>query len=145
GQQQTEAEPRLRRDHHADADEQRGGKIDHRRADERLQRNAVPLAEHAGADRSSDEHESDQGRRRRAHQQVEIVPSAKEFRGRALHASALSSRHGLACPGHPRLSLYQESNPWTPGTRPGMTAWMGLGWAKLHRMATRPALACEGV
>ena len=30
-----------------------------------------------------------------------------------------ASRHGRACPGHPRLR--KESKTWMPGTRPGMT------------------------
>src|SRR3954451_20268855 len=34
---------------------------------------------------------------------------------------SLKSRHGRACPGHPRLSRCQSSKTWTPGTSPGMT------------------------
>src|SRR5947207_1835794 len=34
---------------------------------------------------------------------------------------SFSSRHGRACPGHPRLTS-RQSKTWMPGTRPGMTA-----------------------
>src|SRR5258708_19784175 len=31
------------------------------------------------------------------------------------------SRHGRACPGHPRLSCAGTGKTWMPGTSPGMT------------------------
>jgi hypothetical protein len=31
------------------------------------------------------------------------------------------TRHGQACPGHPRLSWLLAVKTWMPGTRPGMT------------------------
>jgi hypothetical protein len=34
-------------------------------------------------------------------------------------------RHGRACPGHPRLSCLTEAKTWMPGTRPGMTSFVG--------------------
>ena len=34
---------------------------------------------------------------------------------------AQRSRHGRACPGHPRISAVRSSKSWMPGTRPGMT------------------------
>src|SRR6266852_408331 len=36
------------------------------------------------------------------------------------HAS--STRHGRACPGHPRPCLTERRKTWMPGTSPGMTA-----------------------
>ncbi|RJF77768.1 hypothetical protein D4Q52_02335 [Rhodopseudomonas palustris] len=36
-------------------------------------------------------------------------------------APCLSTRHGRACPGHPRLFCVAVSKAWMPGTRPGMT------------------------
>src|SRR5450756_1290023 len=33
------------------------------------------------------------------------------------------SRHGRACPGHPRLSCLRHQKTWMPGTRPGMTTF----------------------
>ncbi|MDD1535706.1 hypothetical protein C7U89_20345 [Bradyrhizobium sp. WBOS4] len=32
------------------------------------------------------------------------------------------TRHGRACPGHPRSSCSEPQRTWMPGTRPGMTA-----------------------
>src|SRR5215471_4517274 len=33
----------------------------------------------------------------------------------------VSTSHGRACPGHPRLSYSESAKTWMPGTRPGMT------------------------
>jgi hypothetical protein len=32
-----------------------------------------------------------------------------------------STRHGRACPGHPRIDFVVSRKTWMPGTRPGMT------------------------
>ncbi len=37
---------------------------------------------------------------------------------------ATPSRHGRACPGHPRFSCRSAAKTWMPGTRPGMTVVM---------------------
>jgi hypothetical protein len=42
------------------------------------------------------------------------------------HAIALT-RHGRACPGHPRLSLSIEAKSWTPGASPGVTIQLVSG------------------
>jgi hypothetical protein len=65
----------------------------HRGADECLHRGAVLLGKDVGADRSGDEHEADQGRRRRADQQVEIVPSVEVVCERRLHGELDDSRN----------------------------------------------------
>ena len=45
-------------------------------------------------------------------------------------AFATYSRHGRACPGHPRLPLLR-SKAWMPGTRPGMTVESDARYAGL--------------
>src|SRR5262245_9770368 len=34
----------------------------------------------------------------------------------------IQSRHGRACPGHPRLNGHSGLKTWMPGARPGMTS-----------------------
>ncbi|RJF68639.1 hypothetical protein D4Q52_21760 [Rhodopseudomonas palustris] len=41
--------------------------------------------------------------------------------GRFVSANELSTRHGRACPGHPRLCCLSRRKAWMPGTSPGMT------------------------
>src|SRR5262245_66548740 len=56
----------------------------------------------------------------------QVLPSVTlEFLGSVNSTIRLFSllRHGLACPGHPRLAS-DSAETWMPGTRPGMTAWL---------------------
>ena len=69
--------------HHGD--HQHRGEMHHGRADEGLQRRAILLGEDARANRGRDEHEADQGRRRRADQNVEVVPILDQLRERGIH------------------------------------------------------------
>jgi hypothetical protein len=36
-------------------------------------------------------------------------------------AEGVKSRHGRACPGHPRLEFLSAVKSWMPGIKPGMT------------------------
>src|SRR5262249_47622085 len=65
-----EGRPLVGRDQRQDCNEEHRAEMHHRRADECLHRSAVLLGKDAGADRDGDEHEADQGRRRRADQEA---------------------------------------------------------------------------
>src|SRR5262249_1796820 len=86
-QQAGERRPVVGGDQRHDGDEEHRAEMHHCRADECLHRSAVLLGKDAGTDRGGDEHEADQGRRRRADQEVEIVPSVEVVCERGVHGS----------------------------------------------------------
>ena len=73
-QQACERMPLVGWDERHHGNHQHGGEMHHCGTDEGLQRGAILLGEDARADRGRDEHQADQGRRRRTDQHVEVVP-----------------------------------------------------------------------
>ena len=94
--------------HHRD--HQHRGEMHHGRADEGLQRRAILLGEDARADRGGDEHETDQGRRRRADQNVEVVPILDQICERGVHGQRNRRALRARLPRVPRDAKLDDSS-----------------------------------